>query len=55
MDDHHHEIHYISSDLLTIERVGEILEKRKRLALSEDAKQRISHCREAEAGDRLPV
>jgi histidine ammonia-lyase len=46
MDDHHHEIHYISSDLLTIERVGEILEKRKRLALSEDAKQRISHCRE---------
>lgn len=46
MDDHHHEIHYISSDLLTIERVGEILEKRIRLALSEDAKQRISHCRE---------
>lgn len=47
MDDHHHTAcHYISSELLTIERVGEILDKKIKLALSEDAERRISRCRE---------
>lgn len=38
--------HYISAERLTIERVGEILEKKIPIALSEDAKNRIVHCRE---------
>lgn len=46
MDVHHIDYHYISSELLTIERVGEILTKRVKLALSEDAINRISKCRE---------
>lgn len=46
MDHHHSNCHYISSELLTIERVGEILDKKMKLALSEEAKKRISHCRE---------
>ena len=39
-------IHYISSDRLTIAKVEEILTKGYRLALSDDARQRIIHCRE---------
>ncbi len=39
------EIHYISAEHLTIERVGEIIEKNMRLALSDDAKERIVRCR----------
>lgn len=39
-------IHYISSELLTIERVGEIIRDNMRLALSEDAVARIENCRE---------
>lgn len=47
MDDHHHpDCHYISSELLTIERVGEILDKKLKLALSKDAEERISRCRD---------
>ena len=38
--------HYISAERLTIERVGEILEKKIPIALSEDAKNRIVRCRE---------
>lgn len=38
--------HYISAERLTIERVGEILEKKISIALSEDAKNRIVRCRE---------
>lgn len=38
--------HYISSDYLTIERVGEILESNTPLALSQDAVERITHCRD---------
>ena len=40
------EYHYISSDCLTIERVGEILENNIALALSDDAVERIVRCRE---------
>ena len=40
------EIHYISAERLTIERVGEILDKQIPLALSEDAEKRIVRCRE---------
>ena len=39
-------VHYINADWLTIERVEEILSKGYKLALSDDAKQRIVHCRE---------
>ena len=39
-------IHYISAERLTIARVEEVLVKAYRLALSDDAKKRISHCRE---------
>ncbi len=46
MDGHHQDCHYISSELLTIERVGEILDKKIKLALSEDAERRVSQCRE---------
>ena len=38
-------IHYISSEHLSIERVGEIIEKNIKLALSDDAKARIVRCR----------
>ena len=40
------EIHYISAERLTIERVGEILEKNIPIALSQDAVNRIVRCRE---------
>lgn len=39
-------IHYISAEHLTIARIEEILTKGYRLALSDDAKKRIVHCRE---------
>ena len=39
-------IHFISAEHLTIARVEEILTKGYKLALSDDAKQRINHCRE---------
>ena len=38
-------IHHISPARLTIERVGEILEKRMQLALSEESVNRITKCR----------
>lgn len=38
--------HYISAERLTIERVGEILEKHIPIALSADAENRIVRCRE---------
>ena len=37
--------HYISAEHLSIERVGEIIEKNIKLALSDDAKARIVRCR----------
>ena len=40
------DIHYISAERLTIERVGEILEKQIPIALSADAVNRIVRCRE---------
>ena len=40
------DIHYISAERLTIERVGEILEKNIPIALSQDAVNRIVRCRE---------
>lgn len=39
-------LHYISSEHLTIERVGEIIKNGYKLALSDDARQRIIRCRE---------
>lgn len=39
-------IHEISAEHLTIERVGEIIEKNYQLRLSEDAKNRIVRCRQ---------
>ncbi|MBQ5751371.1 MAG: aromatic amino acid lyase, partial [Bacteroidaceae bacterium] len=39
-------IHHISAEHLTIARVEEILNKGYKLALSDNAKQRINHCRE---------
>ncbi len=39
-------VHYITAERLTIARVEEILTKGYTLALSDDAKQRINHCRE---------
>lgn len=46
MEYNHTDCHYISSELLTVERVGEIVEKKMRLALSDDAVNRIRRCRE---------
>ena len=40
------ELHYISAERLTIERVGEILENNITIALSKDAENRIVRCRE---------
>ena len=39
-------IHHINADHLSIAKVEEILTKGYKLALSDDAKQRINHCRE---------
>lgn len=39
-------IHYIDTEYLTIEKVEDILTKGYKLALSEEAKERIVHCRE---------
>lgn len=38
--------HYISSEHLTIERIGEIIMNHEQLELSEEARQRITYCRE---------
>ena len=38
--------HYISSEHLTIERVGEIIKKGYKIELSDEARQRIIRCRE---------
>ena len=38
--------HLISAEHLTIERIGEILAHHEQLELSEEARQRIAHCRE---------
>ena len=38
--------HQISSEHLTIQRIGEIIEQHLQLELSEEARQRIVHCRE---------
>lgn len=43
--ENHHNIHYISAEWLTIDRVAEILESGARLALSDDARRRIADCR----------
>lgn len=40
------EIHHISADRLTIERVGDILNKNIRIDLSDDAVSRITRCRD---------
>lgn len=40
------ETHHISAEWLTIDRVGNILEKKMKLALSDDAVERINRCRE---------
>lgn len=40
------EYHHISAERLTLERVGEILEKNIRLTLSDDAQRRITGCRD---------
>lgn len=40
------EVHYISAERLTINRVGEILENNITIALSKDAQSRIVRCRE---------
>lgn len=39
-------IHYIDTNTLTIEKVGEVLRSDAELALSDEAKQKILHCRE---------
>ena len=39
-------IHYISPEHLTIERVGEILDKKMTLALSDESVERINRCRQ---------
>lgn len=39
------EVHHISAEHLTIERIGEIIEKNVKLELSEDARARIERCR----------
>jgi len=38
--------HYISAEHLSIEKIGEIIHRGDQLALSDDAKQRIQHCRD---------
>ena len=38
-------IHYISSELLTLEKIQEILLEHKTLALSDEAKVNIQKCR----------
>lgn len=38
--------HYISSEHLTIERIGEIIMNHEQLELSEEARRRITYCRE---------
>lgn len=43
---HHNDYHYISAALITIERVGEILDKKMKLALSKYAETRVVRCRE---------
>ncbi|MDO4319176.1 MAG: histidine ammonia-lyase [Bacteroidales bacterium] len=43
--ENHHNIHYISAEWLTIDRVAEIIESGARLALSDDARRRIADCR----------
>ena len=40
------EVHHISPEWITIDRVGEILKNNIKLALSEESKQRIVKCRE---------
>ncbi|MDE6284040.1 MAG: histidine ammonia-lyase [Muribaculaceae bacterium] len=42
----HDNIHYISSDLLKIDHVAEILDKKMKIALGKDAERRILICRE---------
>ena len=53
------QIHHISAERLTIERVGEIIENNYKIALSDDARQRIVKCRkyldEQIASSDLPV
>ena len=39
-------IHHISAEHLTIERIGEIIKNDYKLALSDDARQRIVRCRQ---------
>ena len=39
-------VHYISAEHLTIERVGQIVSEGIKLSLSEDARNRITRCRE---------
>ena len=39
-------VHYISAEHLTIQRIGEIIDKGYRLELGDDARARIVHCRE---------
>ena len=39
-------VHYISAEHLTIERVGQIVSEGVKLSLSEDARNRITRCRE---------
>lgn len=39
-------VHYISAEHLTIQRIGEIIDKGFRLELGDDARARIVHCRE---------
>lgn len=45
MESHHKNTHFISAEMLTIEQVGEILDKKMKLALSDDAVGRIERCR----------
>ena len=40
------EHHHISAERLTVARLGEILERRLPVALSDDARARIVRCRE---------
>lgn len=42
----HDNIHYVSSDLLKIDHVAEILDKKMKIALGKDAERRILICRE---------
>ena len=40
------QIHHISAEHLTIERIGEIIRNNEKLALSDDARLRIVRCRQ---------